>query len=69
MNRDPRIAELESDLVVATHLLHEIVICAFRRKHARDPVAKAGYRAYCRKLRNEAVAAMATRTDTPEWLT
>lgn len=35
-----RMAELEGDLDVATHLLHEIVIAAFRREHGRDPATK-----------------------------
>jgi hypothetical protein len=34
---DPRIAELERDLDAAQHLLHEIVIAAFRREHGREP--------------------------------
>ncbi len=37
---DPRIAELEHDLDAAQHLLHEIVICAFRREYGRDPTTK-----------------------------
>jgi hypothetical protein len=68
MNTKARIAELEHDLDAAAHLLHEIVIAAFRREHGRDPASKVGYRAYQRKLFDEAVAAMATRTEAPEWL-
>jgi hypothetical protein len=51
------------------HLLHEIVICAFRREHGRDPAIKAEYRAYHRKLFDEAFAAMGARSEAPEWLT
>jgi hypothetical protein len=51
---NPRIAELEGDLDAAQHLLHEIVIAAFRREHGRDPASKSEYRAY---------------RDTPLWLT
>lgn len=54
---DPRIAELEGDLDTATHLLHEIVVAAFRREHGRDPASRAEYRAHYRKLWDEAVAA------------
>jgi hypothetical protein len=60
---------LEGDLDAAQHLLHEIVICAFRREHGRDPATKAEYRAYHRKLLEEACAAMEARADVPEWLT
>jgi hypothetical protein len=59
---------LEHDLDAAQHLLHEIVICAFRREHGRDPATKAEYRAYHRKLWDEAVTAMAERNEAPEWL-
>ena len=38
---DARIAELEHDLDAAQHLLHEIIICAFRREHGRDPATPA----------------------------
>jgi hypothetical protein len=69
MRAKTRIAELEGDLDSAQHFLHEIVICAFRREHGRDPVTGAEYRAYHRKLCEEAVAAMATREENPEWLT
>ena len=65
---DPRIAELEQGLDAATHLLHEIVIVAFRREHGRDPATKAEYRTYHRKLYEEAVAAMEVRTESPDWL-
>jgi hypothetical protein len=65
---DPRIAELEGDLDAATHLLHEIVIAAFRREHGRDPATKAEYRAYHRKLHEEAILAMEARTEAPERL-
>jgi hypothetical protein len=51
-----------------THLLHEIVIAAFRREHGRDPATKTEYRAYNRKLYEEAIAAMEARSETPEWL-
>jgi hypothetical protein len=66
---DSRIAELVHDLDAALHLLHEIVICAFRREHGRDPVIKAEYRAYHRKLYDEACAAMEARMEAPKWLT
>jgi hypothetical protein len=59
---DSRIAELEHDLDAAQHLLHEIVIAAFRRERGRDPTTKAEYRAYHRRLYKEAVAATAART-------
>ena len=65
---DPQIAELEHDLDVAARLLQEIVIAAFRREHGRDRATKSEYRAYYRKLWDEAAAAMATRTEAPEWL-
>ena len=65
---DSRIAELEQDLDAAQHLLHEIVIAAFRREHGRDPATKTEYRAYHRKLYDEAVAAMEARSEAPEWL-
>ena len=55
---DLRIAELERDLDAAQHLLHEIVIAAFRREHGREAASKAEYRAYHRKLYDEASAAM-----------
>jgi hypothetical protein len=45
------------------------VIAAFRREHGRDPTTKAEYRAYHRKLFEEAIAAMEVRTEAPEWLT
>jgi len=51
---DSRIVELEHDLDAAQHLLHEIVIAAFRR----EPASEAEYRAYHRKLYGEAIAAM-----------
>jgi hypothetical protein len=57
------------DLDAAQHLLHEIVICAFRREHGRDPATRAEYRAYHRAQYEEAVAAMAARTEAPAWLT
>ena len=57
---DARIAELAHDLDAAQHMLHEIVICAFRREHGRDPATKTEYRAYHRKLFDEAVAAIET---------
>jgi hypothetical protein len=67
---DARIAELEHDLDTAQHVLHEIVIAAFRREHGRDPVSRAEYRAYHRKLCDEACVAMETRNEgVPEWLT
>jgi len=69
MPLSPRIAELEGDLDAATHLLHEIVIAAFRREHGRDPTTKAEYRAYHRKLFEEACAAMKVRREAPAWLT
>jgi hypothetical protein len=69
LTANARIAELEHDLDAAQHLLHEIVIAAFRREHGRDPASKAEYRAYHRKLYEEAVAAMETRSDVPAWLT
>jgi hypothetical protein len=62
------IAELERDLDAAQHLLHEIVNYAFRREHGLDPASKAEYRVYHRKLYEEACAAMAMRTEAPEWL-
>jgi hypothetical protein len=65
---DSRMAELESDLDAAQHLLHEIVIAAFRREHGRDPATKAEYRAYHRALYEDAVAAMAARIDIADWL-
>jgi hypothetical protein len=65
---DARIVELEDDLAAAQHLLHEIVIAAFRREHGRDPTTKAEYRAYHRKLYEEACAAMDARSEVPEWL-
>ena len=65
---DPRIAELEQDLDAATHLLHDIVICAFRRKHGREPATKAEHRAHHGKLYEQARAAMEARTEAPEWL-
>jgi hypothetical protein len=46
------------DLDAAQHLLHEVVIAAFRREQGRDPATKAEYRAYLRKLFEEA---------TPRW--
>jgi hypothetical protein len=67
---DSRIAELEHDLDAAKHLLHEIVIAAFRREHGRDPATRAEYRAYHHKLYEDAIAAMEARSgDVPEWLT
>jgi hypothetical protein len=66
---DPRIVELEDDLDIAVHLLHEMVIAIFRREHGRDPASKAEFRVYYRKLWDEAVAAMAARAEAPEWLT
>jgi transposase-like protein len=65
---DSRIAELEHDLDTAAHLLHEIVIAAFRREHGRDPATQTEYRSYYRKLWDEAAAAMAMRAEAPEWL-
>ncbi len=65
---DSRMVELEHDLDAATHLLQEIVIAAFRREHGRDPTTKAEYRAYYRKLWDEAAAAMEARTEATEWL-
>jgi hypothetical protein len=62
-------AEPEGDLDAAQHLLHEIVIAAFRREHGRDPATKAQDRAYHRNLYEKAVAAMEARIATPEWLT
>jgi hypothetical protein len=66
---DSRIGELERDLDAAQHLLHEIVVCAFRREHGRDPISSTEYRTYHAKLCEEAVAAMAARVHSPEWLT
>jgi hypothetical protein len=66
---DELFAELKGDLDAAAHLLNEIVIAAFRREHGRDPASKTEYRAYDRKLYEEACAAMAARTEVPEWLT
>lgn len=63
-----RIVELEHDIDAATHLLHEIVIAAFRREHGRDATIQAEYRAYHRKLYEEACAAVEARTDVPDWL-
>src|SRR5271167_1767003 len=40
----PLIAELKEGRDAATHLLHEIVIAAFRREHGRDPASTAEYR-------------------------
>ena len=68
LSPDSRIAELGGDLDAAQHLLHEIVICGFRREHGRDPATKAEYRVYHRKLYEEACAAIASRIDAPEWL-
>jgi hypothetical protein len=68
LSPNARVAELEGELDAAQHLLNEIVIAAFRREHERDPASKAEYRAYHRKLYEEAVAAMETRTEAPEWL-
>ena len=65
---DPLIAELKEGLDAAAHLLHEIVIAAFLREHGRDPASKAEYRAYHRKLFEEARAAMETWSEAPEWL-
>jgi hypothetical protein len=48
---------------------HEIVICAFRREHGRDPATQPEYRADQRKLYDAAVAAMRPRITTPEWPT
>jgi hypothetical protein len=63
-----RIAELKTHLDATQHLLHEIVIAAFRREHGGDPTTKAEYRAYYCKIFEEAVAAMEARTEAPEWL-
>jgi hypothetical protein len=65
---DSWIAELERDLDTAQRLPHEIVIAAFRRERGREPVTKAEYRAYHRKLYEAAVAAMGARSDVPKWL-
>jgi len=65
---DALVAELKGDLDVAAHPLHEIVIVAFRREHGRDPTTKAEYRAYHRKLYEEAAASMEARSVVPEWL-
>lgn len=66
LTHDSHVAELERDLNAAQHLLHEIVICAFRREHGRDPISRAEYRAYHRKLYDEAVATMEARTEAPD---
>ena len=69
LTQDALIAELKGDLGAAAHLLHEIVIAAFRREHGRDPATKAEYRACHRKLFDEECAAMEARGSTHEWLT
>jgi hypothetical protein len=68
MSAKATIAELEHNLDAAAHLLQETVIAAFRREHGRDMASKVEYRAYYRKLWDEAIAAMAVRSEAPEWL-